>query len=182
VLWFVKDRIAPISDPNQFFRPRASQHPFTPLPVTIRSDARYHSGFWVAFKNSLDANFRRYLTEQFRHFVDLPLEAAAPPNSFELDRSYIVGIDGPLPPIDAVRIHNAITRFISDHSINPALVYREAASLPSTRSAATTSDPGVNWDSELANLARGLNQLKYSELARINIPLDIVLDLLKKQK
>jgi hypothetical protein len=165
-----------ITDPNLFFRPATHS---TSQPITARTDARYHSGFWVAFKNPLDLNLRRYLIEQFRHFVDLPLTAPAPPNSFELDRSYVVGIEGALPPSDAIRVHNAITRFLSDHSLNPALVYREAVSLlpHQSQTGSLTTDSG-----EIVELARGLHQLGFSDLSRISIPIDIDLQILRKSK
>ena len=123
---------------------------------------RFHRAFWAAFRQPLDESNRRYISLTAPvHFQDVPNGEPQPENSTEIDGAYIVDTE------DEVEVLGKIDQWLSAHGLDSAVfaVSKEQKSKPLP-------------DNDL--LGRLLGALDPDQLARINMPLDVV-DRLRRQ-
>jgi hypothetical protein len=145
---------------------------------------RYMAGVWKAFELPMSSQ-KRYIElrdgrEAVCHNVDS--ETAAPPNSFEV-------VPEDLPPIDPYRniaspphIFRAIRVWAEKHQIDTARL-REAPERSSTEGASPSSlsaNAIASNNNAMERLRNFLEILEPDDLARISIPSEVLLHLLKR--
>jgi hypothetical protein len=136
---------------------------------------RYRPALWTGVKNPLETGKKRFLRTDFHHFVDIGVDAPPPENSIEILPSDIVGIDGPLPPEAAGKIHAAIEKFLASNQIDRSRAVNALQNFISTNPDVKSSEKTGGID--LGSLFQVLSN---SDLARISVPLDIIAEALRK--
>ena len=117
--------------------------------------ARFHRAFWAAFRQPLDDSKSRYMSLNAPvHFQDISLGESRPEGFTEVDRAYIVDTE------DAVQVQAKIEEWLAVNSLDSAAFEvskrQESKPLPANL------------------LGRLLDALSPDQLARINMPLDVV--------
>ena len=123
---------------------------------------RFHRAFWAAFRQPLTESQRRYINLRAPvHFQDVPIDDPQPENSTEVDSAYIVDTE------DEVEVQGKINEWLAANGLDSAAfaVSKEQESKPL---------PANDL------LGRLLGALDPDQLARINMPLDVV-DRLRRQ-
>ena len=116
---------------------------------------RYDRAFWAAFRKPLDDSKSRYMSLNTPvHFQDVPLGESRPEGFTEVDRSYVVDTE------DAVQVQEKIDEWLA------------ANSLDSTAFEVSKRQESKPLPANL--LGRLLDALDSDQLARINMPLDVV--------
>jgi hypothetical protein len=122
--------------------------------------------FWSAFLVPLVEGSRRYLFPHRKfHFQDLKEGDPHPVNSIEVERTYLPAFTEPYHPSPAT-ISAGIRRWANAHDFNLEPLYLSSQPQPPPKT-----------DHQLADV---LQALAPEDLARIMVPIDIVLKMMKK--
>jgi hypothetical protein len=161
--------------------PRRTDAPGRTLTTSSDRSPSYLPSVWAAFKNSLDEGKKRFLAPDFTRFVDLDAETAHPAGYMEVDRAYLAPstADG-LPP-DGRTIKAVIQKFVDKKSIPIDQVIRSQLP-PITRERITPSGDNRTLAITADTLVNAIERLSYSDLARIAVPLDIVIEMLRHRR
>lgn len=150
-------------------------------PASAQSSERrsYHSGFWKAFKEPIaPGKVRVWLPSAPHAYTDLLEAAVKPAGSVAIPNKYILGIEGPILSADARKIKDRIESFISDTGADAASFINRQEQSVARKTESRQSLPGQLDNSEVF---AAFLKLPRSDQARIAVPLDIVVDLLKSR-
>lgn len=157
---------------------------FTPIgagPVAspVAERRSYHSGFWKAFKEPLLADKKRIWDAATpQTFLDVANSEITPTGMFEIPRKYIVEIEGPVYGAEARKIKDAIAAYLSETGLDAdRFVIRQEQSAPKKGEVRQGGAVSGNSGDVIAAFLR----LSRSEQARITVPLDIVVELLRSR-
>jgi hypothetical protein len=175
-----KDGIVP-SDADV---PENTDFLFTPAGVSPTASPTierrsYHSGFWKAFKEPLPTDKKRIWDAATpQKYVDVADSETTPTAAFEIPRKYILGIEGAVYGAEARKINDTIAAYLSDNALEAHRFVNKQEQFTSKKGEFRQGSAVHGNDSDI--IAAFL-RLSRSEQARITVPLDIVVELLRSR-
>ncbi|MEJ8307993.1 hypothetical protein [Agrobacterium larrymoorei] len=134
----------------------------------------YHPGLWKAFKNPVKPGCARVWSFSTPHsYTDIPMGQPIPEKSIEIPERFVIGIDGPLGPVNAATLRDNIRKFIAERDLEESSLI----SKPTPRS--DGSEASLESTGQSVDFATALARLSKLDQSRISIPLDIVMEMFR---